>query len=134
MTSATVETTAQLQCMQQCGPFKIVHVSRPTPGPDEVLVRQRVVALNPIDAKQRNLGILVPRWPHVLGVEGAGVIEAVGSEVRDLQPGDEVAGWEGSGANESIWGGAFQERVVVPACFVGKKPKNISLEDFASLP
>jgi NADPH:quinone reductase-like Zn-dependent oxidoreductase len=70
----------------------------------------------------------------VLGVEGAGVIEAVSSKVRDLQSGDEVAGWERSGANESIWGGAFQERVVVPACFMGKKPKNIGLEDFAELP
>ncbi|KAF6225879.1 hypothetical protein HO133_009881 [Letharia lupina] len=134
MTSATAETTAQLQCMQQGGPFKIVHVPKPTLAPEEVLIRQRVIALNLIDAKQRDLGILIPRWPRVLGIEGAGIIEAVGSDVRDLQPGDEVVGWEGSGAHEVSWGGAFQERVAVPAPFLAKKPKNIGLEEAASLP
>ena len=134
MTSAMAETTAQLQCMQQGGPFKIVHVPKHTLAPQEVLIRQRVIALNLIDAKQRDLGILIPRWPHVLGIEGAGIIEAVGSDVRKLQPGDEVMGWEGSGAHEVIWGGAFQERVAVPMPFVAKKPKNIRLEEAASLP
>ena len=134
MTSARAEMTAQLQCMQQGGPFKIVHVPKPALALDEVLIRQRVIALNLVDAKQRDLGILIRHWPRVLGIEGAGVIEAVGSEVRDLQPGDEVAGWEGSGAHLVSWGGAFQERVAVPAHFVAKKPKNISLEQAASLP
>ncbi|KAA8644276.1 hypothetical protein EYZ11_002835 [Aspergillus tanneri] len=134
MTSTTTETTAQLQCMQQGGPFKIVHVPKPTLAPEEVLIRQRVVALNLLDVKQRDLGVLIPRWPHVLGIEGAGVIETVGSEVGDLQPGDEVAGWERGVALEVSWGGAFQECVAVPASFVAKKPKNIRLEEAASLP
>lgn len=134
MTPPTASTTAQLQCARQGGPFKIAHVPKPTLAPDQVLIRQRVIALNLIDLKQRDLGILIPRWPHVLGIEGAGVIEAVGSSVRDLQPGDEVMGWEGSGANEVSWGGAFQERVAVPAFFVAKKPGNIRLEEAASLP
>jgi NADPH:quinone reductase-like Zn-dependent oxidoreductase len=134
MTPTPASTTAQLQYTQLGGPFEIVQVPTPKPGLSEVLIRQRVIALNPIDAKQRKMGILISHWPHVLGVEGGGVIEAVGSDVHDLQPGDAVAGWEGSGANETIWGGAFQERVVVPAYNVGKKPKNISLEEFASMP
>jgi len=134
MTFAAAETTAQLQCMQKGGPFKIVHVPKPTLAPDEVLIRQRVIAFNLVDVKQRDLGIGISRWPHVLGIEGAGVIENVGSGVRDLQPGDEVAAWEGSGANEVSWGGAFQELVAVPVHFVAKKPKNISLVEAASLP
>ncbi|KAI9833953.1 MAG: hypothetical protein M1819_003462 [Sarea resinae] len=132
MTSTTVETTAQLQCKQKGGPLEIVHVPKPTLAPGEVLIRQRVIALNLIDMKQRDMGIMIARWPHVLGIEGAGVIEAVGSDVRDLQHGDEVAAWEGLGSVS--WGGAFQELVVVPAPFVAKKPKNISLEEAASLP
>jgi NADPH:quinone reductase-like Zn-dependent oxidoreductase len=134
MADTKAEMTAQLQCEQQGGPFKIVHVPKPALAPDEVLIRQRVIALNLIDVKQRDTGVLVPRWPHVLGIEGAGVIEAIGSEVHDLQTGDEVAAWEGSGAYKVSWGGAFQERVAVPAFFVAKKPKNISLEEAASLP
>ncbi|SPO04282.1 uncharacterized protein DNG_06965 [Cephalotrichum gorgonifer] len=126
--------TAQLQLLQKGGPFKVVQVPKPTPGPEEVLIRQRVIAFNLVDAKQRDLGIGIARWPHVLGIEGAGVIEAVGSGVHHLRPGDEAAGWEGSGALGDSWGGAFQERVAVPGYLVAKKPKNISLEEAASLP
>ncbi|KAJ7718454.1 putative quinone oxidoreductase [Mycena metata] len=128
-------TNVQLQCMQQGGPFQIVHVPKPALAPDEVLIRQRVIAFNLLDVKQRDWGINIPYWPRVLGVEGAGVIEAVGASVRNLQPGDEVAGRHGSGAEESVlWGGAFQEYVAVPTHFVFKKPKNISLKEAASLP
>jgi Alcohol dehydrogenase GroES-like domain len=134
MTSEATEMNTQLQCMQQGGPSTIVRVPRPALAPDEVLIRQRVIALNLIDVKQRDLGILIPCWPHVLGIEGAGTIEAVGANVRDLQLGDEVVGWEGGGANEISWGGAFQECVAVPTPFVAKKPKSISFEEGASLP
>ena len=134
MTSATKTTTAQLQCMQQGGPFELVHVPRSGPDAGQVLVRQHVIAFNLIDVKQRDLGIMVARWPRVLGVEGAGIVEEVGSGVHDLQVGDEVAGWEGGGAQEGSWGGAYQERVAIPAGLLMKKPKNISLEEAASLP
>ncbi|MCJ1319413.1 hypothetical protein MMC15_004749 [Xylographa vitiligo] len=134
-------TTAQLQCTQLGGPFQTVPVPTPTPAPDEILIRQRVIALNLIDLKQRDLGILVPSWPRVLGIEGAGVVEAVGSAVSSLapgdpvlRPGDEVLAWEGGGAAAVAWGGAFQERVLVPARFVARRPRNVSLVEAASLP
>ncbi|KAJ7041978.1 putative alcohol dehydrogenase [Mycena alexandri] len=122
--------------MQQGGPFKIVHVPKRALAlaPEEVLIRQRVIAFNLLDVKQRDHGIGISHWPRVLGVEGAGVVEAVGASVRDFQPGDEVAGWQGSGAHEIVWGGAFQERVAVATHFLTKRPKNISLEEAASLP
>ncbi|EXJ86815.1 hypothetical protein A1O3_03769 [Capronia epimyces CBS 606.96] len=140
MTSATAETTAQLQYTQYGSPLKMVHVPKPALAPEEVLIRQRVIALNLIDVKQRDLGgILIPHWPWVLGIEGAGIIEAVGLDVRGLQPGDEVMAWEGGGAIAAgveffPHGGAYQEHVAVPAFFVGKKPKNITLQEAASLP
>lgn len=128
------ETTAQLQCLQKGGPFELVHIPIPRLGSDQVLIRQRVIALNGLDQKQRDIGVLVEHWPHVLGIEGAGTIEAVGSNVVNLKPGDEVLAWAAGRAHNEPWGGSFQERVVVPACFVAKKPKNISLEEAASLP
>ena len=134
MTSATVETTAQLQCMQKGGPFKIVDVPIPTLAPDQVLIRQHVIALNLVDVKQRDLGIVLSHWPRLLGLEGSGVIETVGSEVHDLQLGAEVMAWEPGRPYVDSWGGAFQELVAVPAFLVAKKPKNISLEEAASLP
>ncbi|RYP16368.1 hypothetical protein DL765_005148 [Monosporascus sp. GIB2] len=131
---STSGTTAQLQCIQKGGPFKIAHVPKPTLLPDQVLIRQRVIALNLVDFKQRETGLMIKEWPHVLGLEGAGVLEAVGADVRDLKPGDEVMAWEGSGASEPTFGGAYQERVALPASLVGRKPRNISLEEAASIP
>ncbi|RYP76428.1 hypothetical protein DL769_003634 [Monosporascus sp. CRB-8-3] len=130
----TSGTTAQLQCIQKGGPFKIAHVPKPTLLPDQVLIRQRIIALNLVDFKQRETGLMIKEWPHVLGLEGAGVLEAVGADVRDLKPGDEVMAWEGSGASEPTFGGAYQERVALPASLVGRKPRNISLEEAASIP
>lgn len=134
MSSTPVEMNTHLECMQQGGPFKMVRVPKPALAPEEVLIRQRNIALNLIDVKQRNLGLMISRWPHVLGIEGAGVIETVGSGVHYLQPGDEVAAWEDSGAHEVCWGGAFQEYIAVPAHFVAPKPKSVSMEEAASLP
>lgn len=134
MTAPTTDLTVQLQCMQRGGPFKLVEAPKQSLTPDKVLIRQRVIAFNLIDVKQRDFGILVPRWPHVLGIEGAGIVEAVGSDVRDIQPGDEVMAWESGALDGYSWGGAFQKHVAVPAIHVSKKPKNISLEEAASLP
>jgi hypothetical protein len=49
-------------------------------------IRQQATALNGLDLKQRESGLFISRWPHVLGIEGAGVVEAVGSDARDFQP------------------------------------------------
>ena len=128
------QTTKQLQCLQKGGPFKVVDVPRPQPEPDQVLIRQHAVALNGLDWKQRDIGVLVERWPHVLGIESAGVVEAVGSDVHDLNVGDEVLAWAAGRAHAQSWGGAFQERIIMPAYLTAKKPKNLTLEQAASLP
>jgi NADPH:quinone reductase-like Zn-dependent oxidoreductase len=134
MASTLGEKTTQLQLVQKGGPFQVVQVPKPSVKPDEVLIRQAFVGLNGLDWKQRDTGMFVPRWPHVLGVEGAGVIEAVGSDVKHLQPGDEVAAWEVGMAAGNAWGGAYQEHLVMPEHWVAKKPSNISLVQAASLP
>ena len=121
--------------MKQGGPLDVVQVVKPTKlEPDQVLVRQTVVALNGLDWKQRDFGILVESWPHVLGIEGAGVIDSVGSNVQHLQPGDEVMCWESGMAHGAAWGGAYQEYILMPVCYMAKKPRNISMTEAASLP
>jgi len=127
-------TYAKLQVIQKGGPFEIVQAEDPTIGDDEVLIQHKVIALNRIDFIQRDMGVEIASWPHVLGVEGAGIVEAVGAKVSNLQPGDEVVAWETGTLFKLPWGGAYQEKVVMPAKFVAKKPSNISLEEAASLP
>lgn len=133
MSAETKNQNAQLQCLSKGGPFKIVDVPKPIPNPNQVLIRQSAVALNDLDRKQRDYGVMVTKWPHILGLEGAGVVEAVGSDVSDFQPGDEVFAWGPGRAHGENWGGTFQKYVVIPAPFVAKKPSNISIEESASL-
>lgn len=107
--------------MSKGGPFRIVDVPKPIPEPNQVLIRQSAVALNDLDRKQRDWGVMVTEWPHVLGLEGAGVVEAVGSDVSDFQPGDEVFAWGPGRAHGENWGGTFQKYVVIPAPFCGEE-------------
>ena len=64
-------------------------VARPSPG--ELLVRQTAAGVNFLDIYQRTGLYKLPRWPAVLGVEGAGVVEAVGDGVNGFRPGDRIA-------------------------------------------
>lgn len=65
-------------------------VPDPAPGPGEVLVRLRVAGLNHLDVWVTQ-GLPKPKsLPHILGGDGAGVVESVGEGVTEWQPGDEV--------------------------------------------
>jgi len=61
------------------------------PGPGEVRLRQTAVGLNYIDVYHRTGLYPLPKMPAVIGMEGAGVVEAAGAQVTDLKVGDRVA-------------------------------------------
>ena len=63
-----------------------------TPGPTDVLVKLVSAALNPADAfiKENGGGRLVPAYPFILGVDGAGIVHEVGPEVTNVAKGDRV--------------------------------------------
>ncbi|THF63579.1 quinone oxidoreductase [Pseudothauera nasutitermitis] len=65
-------------------------VAVPPPGPGEAQVRHHAVGLNYIDTYHRS-GLYPVPLPSGIGLEGAGVVEAVGADVTDLAPGDRVA-------------------------------------------
>ena len=102
------------------------------PGPGEVLVRVRAAAANPMDWKIRNgeMKIMTGRkFPRGLGHDFAGVVVAVGENVRRLKVGDEVLG----GASIKA-AGAFAEMVVADESAVVAKPENLSWEEAAAIP
>lgn len=66
-------------------------VEVPAPAAGEAQVRQRAVGLNFIDVYHRTGLYPVPQLPSGIGLEAAGVVEAVGSGVKDIKPGDRVA-------------------------------------------
>ncbi|HEY4242323.1 MAG TPA: quinone oxidoreductase [Kofleriaceae bacterium] len=73
--------------------FRLTRLALPPPGAGDVRIRHTVIGLDFIDVYHRSGRYALPpeAWPAILGVEAAGVVEAVGPGVTDLAPGDRVA-------------------------------------------
>ena len=109
-------------------------VEKPVPAADEVLVKVHAAGVNPLDwhymrgspyFMRLGTGIGAPADPR-MGVDFAGTVEAVGRDVKDFKPGDEVFG----GSN-----GAFAEYVTVTeGRALALKPDNVTFEQAASVP
>ena len=118
--------------------LKLEEVAKPAPKDDEVLVEVHAASVNAADwhllrgkpflVRLVVGGLLKPR-NMILGAAVAGRVEAVGSNVKQFQPGDEVFGdVSGSGF------GAFAEYVCVPENAVALKPTNMTFEEAATIP
>jgi NADPH2:quinone reductase len=110
------------------GPEKMLweEVPLPAPKPGEALVRHTAVGLNYIDVYFRTGLYKAPSLPAVIGMEAAGVVEAVGEGVTGLAPGDRVA--YGTGPI-----GAYSEARVVRADLLVKLPPAIADETAAAM-
>ncbi|HET9024326.1 MAG TPA: quinone oxidoreductase [Burkholderiaceae bacterium] len=105
--------------------LELVEVDVKDPGPDEVCIRQAAIGLNFIDIYHRT-GLYSTALPHGLGFEGAGVVEAVGSNVKFLKAGDRVAYPQGPI-------GAYSEMRTMPVATVVKLPKKIGFDEAAAV-
>ncbi|MFN7155174.1 MAG: quinone oxidoreductase family protein [Acidovorax sp.] len=116
-----------VQIRQHGGPeeLHIVDVTVGEPGPGEIRIRHHAVGLNFIDVYHRT-GLYPLGMPATIGMEGAGVVEAVGEGVTHLQVGDRAA-------YASNPPGAYCEVRVMPAKCVCKLPDAISFETGAAM-
>ena len=105
--------------------LKLVTVQVGEPGPGEIRIRHHAIGLNFIDVYQRS-GLYQGAMPLQLGMEGAGVIEAVGEGVTHLQVGDRAA-------YASMPPGSYCDVRVMPAKCVCKLPDAISFETGAAM-
>src|SRR5438477_1144529 len=114
--------------------LKLENIEKPTPNDDQVLVRVRAASVNPYDwhfiegtpkiMRLMGVGLRKPKDTR-LGVDFAGTVEAVGKNVTQFKPGDDVFGGKG---------GAFAEYVCRRAeGAVALKPANITFEQAASV-
>jgi NADPH:quinone reductase len=108
------------------GPDALVvrDVPEPEPGPGEARVRIEVAGVNFIDVYHRT-GLYSKPLPYTPGVEGAGVVDAVGPDVADVREGERVA-W-------ALHPGAYAEAVIVPAWRLVPIPAALSTEVGAAL-
>lgn len=112
--------------------FRLADTDVPAVKPGHVLVRVAATSVNPIDIKIRKLKpIFAPVLPAILGMDVAGVVEAVGEGVSGFRPGDEVFGCAGGLADMP---GALAEYMLADARLLALKPANLSMLEAATLP
>ncbi|MFS0756481.1 quinone oxidoreductase [Noviherbaspirillum sp. 1P10PC] len=119
--------TKAIRIFKTGGPevMEYVDVEVGEPGPGEARVRHHACGLNYIDVYFRT-GLYPQQLPAGLGMEGAGVVEAVGEGVTHVKPGDRVA-------YAARPPGAYAEARVMPAAVLVKLPDNIDFETGAAM-
>ncbi len=117
--------------------LELKEVEKPTPKDNEVLIKIHAASINFADSGLVRgkpylgrlwQGLLKPKKP-ILGADMAGRVEAVGGNVKQFQPGDEVFGDIGD-----IGFGGFAEYVSIPESVLVMKPTDISFEEAAAVP
>ncbi|MBL8288029.1 MAG: quinone oxidoreductase [Rubrivivax sp.] len=105
--------------------LQLAEVEVGEPGPGEIRIRHQACGLNFIDVYHRT-GLYPLKLPHTLGMEGAGVVEAVGEGVTHLRAGDRAA-------YASNPPGSYSEARVMPAKTVVKLPDDIAFDTAAGM-
>ncbi|WP_168565032.1 zinc-dependent alcohol dehydrogenase family protein [Crateriforma spongiae] len=114
--------------------FESADVETPSVKPGHVLVKIAASSVNTVDTMIRKMGKdlpLSPDTPAILGMDFAGVVEAVGDGVNGYQVGDEVYGCAGGLADLP---GTLAEYIVADADLIALKAKNLSMAQAAALP
>ncbi len=111
----------------------------PTPGPGQVVVQVRAVAVNPLDAIVQSNGRLMYRWldyPVVLGEDVAGVVVAVGEGAHRFAVGDRLVAYATGleKGRDHVSGGGFQHLVAVDEALAAPIPDHVAFDDAVVLP
>ncbi len=135
--------------------FQYVDVADPEPGPADVVIDVAATSLNRLDVVQRNGWFQMPgfEYPHIAGMDVAGVVSAVGSAVAGVAVGDRVVAdpsLAGVSDDSKLAGrgdlfgdlgiiggtvaGGYAEKCLVPASHVYAVPESMSLEHASTFP
>ncbi len=115
--------------------LQLKEVTKPTPKDDEVLVKIQAASVNALDwhlltadiflVRLMGMGLFKPKNP-ILGADIAGRVEAVGKNINQFRPGDEVFG--------DIGHGGFAEYAIGKEKYLAHKPANLSFDQAAAVP
>ena len=114
--------------------FESKEVEKPTLKNGEVLVKISASSINTVDTKIRNMGTdlpFAPATPAILGMDFAGTIEEIGTDITDFSVGDEVYGCAGGLGDLQ---GTLAEYITADSKLIARKPKNLTMKEAASLP
>lgn len=109
--------------------MRVEEFNRPAPEPGELLVKVYAVGLNPVDYKSATGGNPAWSYPHILGLDIAGVVEEVGDQVTQWKQGDRIV-YHGDLTKK----GGYAEYAVTTAHTVSRIPDEVTFEDAAAIP
>jgi NADPH:quinone reductase len=114
-------------------PYQLQDKQKPVAGKGEVLVKIKASGVNPLDLKiiAGQAAHAKAKLPAIIGIDMAGIVEAVGESVTGFATGDEVYGMTGGIAGVQ---GSLAEYAAVDADLLAIKPKNLSMKEAAALP
>ncbi|KAJ4360551.1 uncharacterized protein N0V89_001116 [Didymosphaeria variabile] len=115
-------------------PLSIQQAHLAQPEVHEVLIRNHAVAINPVDYKIQDTGVLVCEWPYILGEDIAGEVVEVGSAVTSFQKGDRVVAFALNIVTQSQANGGFQLYTATAASMVSLIPEKVAFTDAVVLP
>lgn len=127
-----MDDTMNALVLDQPGEVETIHPARvemPTPDAGEILVRVHAIGLNPVDYKLAGRGNPAWSYPHILGLDVAGTVHAVGDGVTQWKAGDRVY-YHGNLARP----GGYAEYAVTTAHTVAAIPESVSFIDAAAVP
>jgi len=117
--------------------LQLQEVEKPSlPSPHHLRVKLAAAGVNPLDTKLRTKSFLFPNsLPAILGCDGAGTVEKIGSAVTRFKVGDQVYFNNGGlGGNQGDEPGCYAEFTTVHEEYCTAIPSNLSLQDSAALP
>ena len=106
--------------------LRLEEVSTPVPGPSQVLVRVHAIGVNPVETYQRTGSNPAIKLPWTPGMDAAGVVEAIGSEVKSVMNGDRVY------TSDTVTG-SYAEFTLCEENSVHRLPSNISFQQGAAI-
>jgi len=112
--------------------LEAIEMAKPTCAEHEILVQVMAAGINPIDTKLRKNGLYFSdALPAILGCDGAGIVEQVGSAVTRFEAGDAVYYCYGGLGQQA---GNYAEYIAVPESYAAIKPDCIDFVDAAAAP
>ncbi|KAI4212605.1 MAG: hypothetical protein LQ351_004677 [Letrouitia transgressa] len=115
-------------------PFQVDSAPLWIPLENEILVRNRAVAINPVDGSHQASAWFPLNYPAILGHDVAGEVIAVGPKVKNFRPGNRVLGHAVGMATKRNEDGAFQAHTILQTNMASVIPDRVSFESAAVVP
>nr|POF18593.1 dehydrogenase orse [Quercus suber] len=114
--------------------LRVADIEMPRAGPGRVVIRNHAVAVNPVDWKVQDYGLIFKQWPNVLGEDVAGEVIEVGEGVEGFRKGDRVNAHAINLMTSEPADGGFALYTSVPATTTAKIPPSVTYAEAAVLP